>query len=143
MSSSPTKLTADPSQFHEQYTFRYLSNRLKYPKVQRSEQALCFKSNFKLERKLFLYHAIANKYLRNNPYRIFKLLYIVRAINLMSKLLFIKNINFFHVFSEKKTLINLCSSQKFLLTRGLLILLRKGLGRSTPATLPGPFNKHN
>ncbi len=34
----------------------------------------------------------------------------------------------------------LCHSQNFLLTRALLNLLRKGLGRSKPATLP--WNKH-
>jgi hypothetical protein len=34
---------------------------------------------------------------------------------------------------------HLCRSQNFLLTRALLNLLRKGLGRSKPATLPCPI----
>ncbi len=46
----------------------------------------------------------------------------------------------YHLPDQELTTTRLCHSQNFLLTRALVNLLRKGLGRSKPATLP--CNKH-
>ncbi len=46
----------------------------------------------------------------------------------------------YHLPDQELTTTRLCHSQNFLLTRVLVNLLRKGLGRSKPATLP--CNKH-